>query len=159
MQIRICVFIHVSGKETLPRLKKWCLGFMFLLDNSFKNKPTNQPTKTAATQVFILIPGLLSLRLFSKCHYLKHSKKIPGQITNSFSYLSGKFDFFFGLLRPLVDFYLQRTVQRTVNIYSSQLINNWVIQGNLVRIPLSRSLLTSETTQVYCSLGFCRSLW
>lgn len=37
-------------------------------------------------------------------------------------------------------------MQRTVNIYSSQLINNWVIQGNLVRIPLSRSLLTSETT-------------
>lgn len=39
-------------------------------------------------------------------------------------------------------------MQRTVNIYSSQLINNWVIQGNLVRIPLSRSLLTSETTSL-----------
>lgn len=37
-------------------------------------------------------------------------------------------------------------MQRTVNIYSSQLINNWVIQGNVVRIPLSRSLLTSGTT-------------
>lgn len=39
-------------------------------------------------------------------------------------------------------------MQRTANIYSSQLINNWVIQGNLVRIPLSRSLLTSETTSL-----------
>lgn len=45
-------------------------------------------------------------------------------------------------------------MQRTVNIYSSQLINNWVIQGNLVRIPLSRSLLTSETTTSLLHISF-----
>lgn len=45
-------------------------------------------------------------------------------------------------------------MQRTVNIYSSQLINNWVIQGNLVRIPLSRSLLTSGTTRSLLLIRF-----
>lgn len=77
---------------------------------------------------------------------LKDSKNFPIETTSSFLNLSRNPENFFRLLSVLLDLYLQKIVQRTVNIYSSQLINNWVIQGNLVRIPLSRSLLTSETT-------------